>query len=114
MLKKRNAQGISIRVLIIAAIALIVLIVLIAIFTGKLGIFSSGLTKILNDNIPWLGLGNDVDGSPDDGSNGGGEKCEDQTEDSYICKSTCPNEYKHSNGPFDCVRPKRFCCPVWA
>jgi len=43
MLKKRNAQGISIRVIIIAVIALIVLVVLIAVFTGRFGSFGEGL-----------------------------------------------------------------------
>ena len=36
----KKAQGISLRVIIVAAIALIVLIVLVAIFTGKIGSFS--------------------------------------------------------------------------
>lgn len=48
MLKKRNAQGITIRVLIIAAIALVVLIVLIAIFTGRLGVFGEGVRSLGN------------------------------------------------------------------
>ena len=38
-----KAQGLSINVIIVAAIALIVLVVLIAIFTGRLGLFSKGL-----------------------------------------------------------------------
>lgn len=39
----KKAQGISINVIIVAAIALIVLVVLVAIFTGRLGMF----TKVL-------------------------------------------------------------------
>jgi len=39
----KKAQGLSINVIIIVAIALIVLVVLIAIFTGRLGAFTSGL-----------------------------------------------------------------------
>ena len=45
MLKKRNAQGISVNVIIIVAIALIVLVVLIAIFTGRLGSFVIGVDE---------------------------------------------------------------------
>ena len=40
----KKAQGISLNVIIIAAIALIVLVVLIAIFTGRLGVFVGGLS----------------------------------------------------------------------
>lgn len=36
----KKSQGISIHVLIVAAVALVVLIVLIAIFTGKINVFS--------------------------------------------------------------------------
>ena len=43
MLKKRDAQGLSITTIIIAVIALVIIIVLIAILTGKLGDFGSGL-----------------------------------------------------------------------
>jgi len=39
----KKAQGLSVNVIIIAAIALIVLVVLVAIFTGRLGLFSKGL-----------------------------------------------------------------------
>lgn len=45
MFKKRG-QGLSINVIIIAVVALIVLVVLIAIFTGKLGGFSTGLKEV--------------------------------------------------------------------
>lgn len=40
----KKAQGIEINVIIIAAIALIVLVVLIAIFTGRLSIFTKGMS----------------------------------------------------------------------
>lgn len=43
MIKKRKGADLSINVIIIAAIALIVLVVLIAVFTGRFGIFSSGV-----------------------------------------------------------------------
>lgn len=45
LFKSKKAQGISINVIIVAAIALIVLVVLIAIFTGRLGIFAAGLSE---------------------------------------------------------------------
>ena len=46
---KKKAQGISVNVVIIAAIALIVLVVLIAIFTGRLGIFAGEVSEIGTD-----------------------------------------------------------------
>ena len=42
---RKKAQGISINVIIIAAIGLAVLVVLFAIFTGRLNIFSFGISK---------------------------------------------------------------------
>jgi len=42
MLQKK-AQGLSMNVIIIAAIALIVLVVLIMIFTGRMGLFTGGI-----------------------------------------------------------------------
>ena len=41
----RKSQGISLNVIIIAAIALIILVVLIAVFTGRFGIFTGGLKE---------------------------------------------------------------------
>lgn len=41
----KKAQGISIRVIVVAAIALLVLIVLIAIFGGRMGLFNQGLEE---------------------------------------------------------------------
>ena len=41
----KKAQGLSVNIIIIAAIALIVLVVLVAIFTGRLGIFTKGLQE---------------------------------------------------------------------
>ena len=43
-MKSRRAQGISINMIIVAAIALIVLVVLVAIFTGRMGNFGRQLT----------------------------------------------------------------------
>ena len=44
--KIKKAQGISINVIIVSAIALIVLIVLIAVFTGRIGIWGQDITKV--------------------------------------------------------------------
>ena len=44
----KKAQGISINVIVIAAIALAVLVVLLDIFTGKIGIFSKEVGKTDN------------------------------------------------------------------
>ena len=46
----REAQGISINTIIIAAIALIVLVVLVAIFTGRIGLFSKGIGDVSTCN----------------------------------------------------------------
>lgn len=43
---KKKADGLSINIIIIAAIALIVLVVLVAIFTGRMTIFGMNLDKI--------------------------------------------------------------------
>ena len=43
MLKKKDAQGLSITTIIVAVIGLIVLVVLIAVFTGRIGTFGKGL-----------------------------------------------------------------------
>src|SRR3989338_1659920 len=42
MLKKRNAQGLSITMIVAAVIALVIIVVIIAILTRNLGSFSSG------------------------------------------------------------------------
>jgi len=39
----KKSQGISINVIIIAAVALIVLVVLVAVFTGRFGMFTQGI-----------------------------------------------------------------------
>ncbi len=49
-IKHKKAQGISLNVIIIAAIALIVLIVLVVIFTGHAGKFNTGLKDCHNKN----------------------------------------------------------------
>ncbi len=49
-LLKKRAQGISLNVIIVAAIALIVLVVLVAIFTGRMGVFGKGISDCTNQN----------------------------------------------------------------
>lgn len=44
MVDKRG-QSLSINVIIVAALALIVLVVLVVIFTGRMGVFESGVSK---------------------------------------------------------------------
>ena len=46
----KKAQGISINVVIIAVIALIVLVVLAVIFTGRLSMFSKGISSCTDKN----------------------------------------------------------------
>jgi len=48
-ISNKKSQGISVNVIIIAAIALIVLVVLIAVFTGRFGLFSKGLNECHGD-----------------------------------------------------------------
>ena len=48
MLKKRNAQGLSITTIVVAVIGLIVIVVMVALLTGKLGAFSSGVESAVS------------------------------------------------------------------
>lgn len=41
----KKAQGLSLNVIIIAALALIVLVVLVVVFTGRIGLFEKGVSK---------------------------------------------------------------------
>ena len=54
MLKKRNAQGLSITTIILAVIGIIIIIVLVAMFTGRLGIFSEKLEEQSDVKCPTL------------------------------------------------------------
>ena len=42
MLKKRNAQGLSVSIIIMAVVGLIIVVILVAMLTGNLGGFSKG------------------------------------------------------------------------
>ena len=57
MIKTRKSQGLSINAIIIAVIALVVLVVLIAIFTGRIGIFSKGVSEVNSCEQVCKGLG---------------------------------------------------------
>ncbi len=46
----KKGQGLSLNTIIIAAIVLIVLVVLWAIFTGRMGVFSRGLSETTKEN----------------------------------------------------------------
>jgi hypothetical protein len=47
----KKAQGLSINVIIVAAIALVILVVLIAIFSGRIGLFGKGVEKTTTGNM---------------------------------------------------------------
>lgn len=62
----KKAQGMSINVIIIAAIALIILVVLIAVFTGRFGLFSSGVKGAVGCDNACKSLGHE-EGRPSAG-----------------------------------------------
>ena len=80
-MKTRKAQGLSLNVIIIAALALVVLIILVLIFTGQTKIFTSGLASCTNK----------------------GGKCANQF------NRECPEGYANLAGtdckPYDCCIP---------
>lgn len=49
----RKAQGLSLNTIVIAVIVLVVLVVLIAIFTGRIGVFNTGVTKCPTQNSAY-------------------------------------------------------------
>lgn len=60
MLKKRNAQGLSITTIVVAIIGLIILVAIILMLTGKLGAFSKGVDTVSGDvtkNCADIGAG---------------------------------------------------------
>ena len=62
----KKGQSISINTIIVAAIALAVLVVLFAIFTGRLGSFSTGVSKTANCENACKALGKTGDSFPED------------------------------------------------
>ena len=87
----KKAQGISINVIVIAAIALAVLVVLFAIFTGKLGIFSREVDKTDNCVSRCTAIG------------------KEKGTDLLVEGSQCPNdEDPISGGKFGCCCRERL------
>ena len=93
MLKKRNAQGISMHVIIVAVIALIVLIVLIAMFTGKFGGFSKGIGSFGNPSLTCIGQGGSL--APDECPSG---KVQIASRDSIAKGNKCCREPDKERG----------------
>ena len=65
----KRGQGISINTIIIAVIALVVLVVLVAIFTGRLAIFSKGVSETTTCDQLCKARGYD-EGTPGTGDKG--------------------------------------------
>ncbi len=125
MLRKRKAQGLSITTIIVAVIGLVILVVLIAIFTGRFGVFTSGVEGASSCDNFCGSLGMDVIGNvPDGGACNQGEtkisdcccekltceeKCDKKQED---CQKDCDEKY---SGPprggcrADCTTEKNEC-----
>lgn len=69
----KKAQGLSLNVIIIAAIALIVLVVLVAIFTGRMGEWTAGIKRAETrfcDEVPPGKTGISMHGTPTSSSAG--------------------------------------------
>ncbi|MBR9706309.1 hypothetical protein GOV14_04690 [Candidatus Pacearchaeota archaeon] len=84
LLNNPKAQGISVNIIIIAAIALIILVVLVAVFTGRFGLFSTGVREATTCNEACAALGMEK-GSSADGDKLPGFK--DQSGDECYCKA---------------------------
>ena len=54
MLKKKKAQGMSIKIIIVAVIGLIILVIVIALLTSRFNIFGEGVGTTLTENVPGL------------------------------------------------------------
>ena len=57
MLKKRNAQGLSITMIVVAVVALIVVVVMIAVFSGKMGSFKTASAAAVSCNAVCAAVG---------------------------------------------------------
>ena len=57
MMFSKKGQGLSLNVIIIAALALIVLVVLVVVFTGRIGIFEQGVGQEGNAQLIKLKIG---------------------------------------------------------
>jgi len=91
----KKAQGLSLNVIIIAAIALIVLVVLVAIFTGRMGDWTAGLKKIETrycGEVPTGKQGTSMHGTPTSSSTG------------------CADYQRQIPGVFEDVTITQVCC----
>ena len=97
MLKKRNAQGLSIHIIIIAVLGLIILIAVILMLSGRIGDFSEGADKEVcaGENL-WVKLGWTEDpcvgGSA--GANGGGGNDEGKMATGKDNRDWIPSDYR--------------------
>ena len=51
---KKKAQGLSLTTIIVAAVGLIVLVVLVAVFTGRIGVFTRGVSDAAQEELAAL------------------------------------------------------------
>jgi hypothetical protein len=99
-LKPKKGQGISMNVIIIAAIALIVLVILVMIFTGRLRTFGGTITSCASKDGECYGPLNELCFDMSDSNNPvykGGTGC------------GCPSGSVLSTGT-DCEKTRRLCC----
>jgi uncharacterized membrane protein YqiK len=54
-MKNKKGQGLSLNTIIIAAIALLVLVVLVMIFTGRMSVFTGGVSGCVNQGGKCMG-----------------------------------------------------------
>jgi uncharacterized membrane protein YqiK len=89
MYNMKKAQGMSLKVIIIAVIALIILVVLIMIFTGKIKFFGSQTTetstKFTGNNCQVPGTNNKCYLSPEECREQGGSYDDREYKDCYGC-----------------------------
>tara|TARA_Y100000034_G_C6714605_1_gene315814 strand:+ start:296 stop:574 length:279 start_codon:yes stop_codon:yes gene_type:complete len=83
----KKAQGISLNVIIIAAIGLVVLVLLVAIFTGRINVFGTGVEKTTEAGIRNVCLSEN-------------KVCTDEQPDGYV-ETSVP-----AGGWVDCKSPK--------
>ena len=99
-MKLKKAQGISLNVIVIAAIALIVLLVIVFIFTGRIKVFGSTISSCTSQN--------GVCETPDLGTN-----CFDTDKDPPVYQKqegcTCKAGSTEKTNT-DCEKQQQICC----
>lgn len=100
MLKKRNAQGLSITTIIIAVIGLVVIVILVAVFSGRMGQFGRNIDQMKQGSCVSVcsGLGKQSMYTANDGTAG-----------NPVCGNDL-NEQKVSGEFSDEVADKVCCC----